>query len=284
MRHAAPSLEATAFVDAPWDVLYWAEEAADAAAGGRAQAPCGFEIDAGDLGWAAKRWYVDASPGQGVHRRGDTGWLGVEAFTSHEGRCVIPLHQFGAAPCQHPEAAAVLEDVFVLDMSVRTHVDGAWTSRGMAQVIAEACLRLVGREAVALRDFVVRRHLARGIVPGGTDGGRPVAGGMREAAELLHGRGYGRSQLVCCAPAGLPPPPPGGGGEGGGIIHIASSAMGGRKRGVGIVFDPDAAFAMHAKPTILLESPDSAGGGIARLTHAVLASVNVDAIVPVWLS
>ena len=100
------------------------------------------------------------------------------------------------------------------------------------RIVASACLRLVDSEAAALRDFVVERHRAHGAVPFGAAGGsvrRLAAEGVNGAAEMLRSRGYGRSLLVCYAPAGSlpppPPPPPGASAEGGGIIHVASSAI-----------------------------------------------------------
>ena len=51
----------------------------------------------------------------------------------------------------------------------------------------------------------------------------------------------------------------------------------------GNVFDPGAAFVLHAKPTIMLELLDLASGRIARLVHAISALVNVDAVVLVRL-
>ena len=157
------------------------------------------------------------------------------------------------------------------------------------RIVASACLRLVDLEAAALRDFVVERHRARGAVPVGAAGGSvgrlAAAEGVNGAAEMLRGRGYGRSPLVCYAPAGSmpPPPPPGAGAEGGGIIHVASSAMGGRRGGEAcIVFDPVAAFSLRAGPGILLESAHPASGRIARLTHTIVAAVNEDAVIPVW--
>ena len=181
-------------------------------------------------------------------------------------------------------------DAFILNIRVQA-LGGAASAMGREawlRIVASACLRLVDLEAAALRDFVVERHRARGAVPVGAAGGsvgRLAAEDINGAAEMLRSRGYGRSPLVCYAPAGSlpPPPPPGASAEGGGIIHVASSAMGGRRGGGAcIVFDPVAAFSLRAGTHTLLEYAHPASGRIARLTHAIEAAVNEDAVIPVW--
>ena len=247
-------------------------------------------IDAASLEWPAVRRRGNATPNQGVYRYGDARRWFVEALTSHEARYTTPIHQFCRAPWPHLGAEAVLVGAFILNIRAQA-LGGAASAMGREawlRIVASACLRLVDWEAAALRDFVVERHRACGAAPFGADGGSggrlAAAEGVNGAAGMLRGRGYGRSPLVCYAPAGLMPPPPGAGAEGGGIVYVASSAMGGRRGGggAGIVFDPGAAFSLRAVPRTLLEYAHPASGRIARLTHTIVASVNEDAVLPLW--
>ena len=286
MRRAAPLWKA-AFSDVPGGVR--GGQAARIAGGGREGPPYRYVIDAASLGWPAVRRRGSATPNQGVHRYGDAGRLAVESLTTREGRYVTPIRQLCGAPGPRSGAEAVFVGACVLNIpapALGGAAAAAWCE-ALPRTIEAACLCLVDWEAAALRDFVVGRHLARGAVPvgaAGGSGGRPAAGDVEGAAELLRGRGYGRSPLVCYAPAGLMPPPPGAGAEGGGIVYVASSAMGGRWGGGGacIVFDPGAAFSLCAGPRTLLEYAHPAGGRIARLTHTIEASVNEDAVIPLW--
>lgn len=248
-------------------------------------------IDAACLGWPAVRRCGNATPSQGVYRYGDARRWFVEALTSREGRYMTPIRQFCRAPWPHLGAEAVLVDAFILNIRAQA-LGGAASAMGceaQLRIVASAYLRLVDWEAAALRDFVVERHRTRGAVPfgaaGGSGGRLAAAEGVNGAAGMLRGRGYGRSPLVCYAPAGSlpPPPPPGASAEGGGIIHVASSAMGGRRGGGAcIVFDPVAAFSLRAGTHTLLEYAHPASGRIARLTRTIVAAVNEDAVIPVW--
>ena len=280
MRHAALPEAAHGYI--PGDMRCGEAWRTGAAGGGQGVPPYRLMIDAAKLGRPAVRRRGNATPCQGVRRYGNAGRLSVEALTSHDGRYVTPIRQFcrTAGGCQGWGPA--LRDIRILNI-LAPAPQGAATSVGydtLLRIIATACTRLVDREASALRDFVARLHLARYAAPGG----RPAARGMREAVELLRSRGYGRPLLVYYAPAGSPPPPSNAWGKSEGIIHVASAAMGGRPGNqTGIVFDPGAAFVLHTGPSIMMELLDPAGGRIARLVHAISASVNVDAVVPVWL-